>query len=196
MATQSEQEIDAYVRRLLWALQALPHDDRLNIASEIHGHLSERAGRGPSELERAMAGMGSPDALARSYVEEFELAGAINRASPVTLLLSVLNRAGRSGLAFFGSFAAVLLYLVSGAFALMAVMKLVEPDKVGAWQLGHGGFAFAILDRPPPTQTELLGYWIVPLSVMLATLCFLGGSKLLRLAGRRLLARQRAPRAA
>ena len=53
MATNDEQEIDAYVRRLLWALQTLPHDDRLNIAGEIHSHLSECARRGPKELDRA-----------------------------------------------------------------------------------------------------------------------------------------------
>ena len=100
MTQDSEQEIDAYVRRLLWALKTLPRDDRLNIAGEIHGHLSECAARSPSELDRAMAGMGSPDALAQSYVEEFELAGAVNRASPATLLLTILNHATRSVLAF------------------------------------------------------------------------------------------------
>jgi len=196
MTQDSEQEIDAYVRRLLWALQALPHDDRLNIASEIHSHLAERDARGPRELERALASMGPPDALARSYVEEFELAGAVNRASPARLMLAMLDRAGRSGLAFVGSFAALSLYLVAGAFLLMAVMKPITPDKVGAWRLGEGGFAFAIMDTPPPPQAELLGYWIIPLSAMLATLCFIAASKLLRWAGRRLLARGRAVPAA
>jgi len=188
--TETEQEIDAYVRRLLWALQALPHDDRLNIASEIHGHLAEYATRGADAFERALARMGSPDALARSYVEEFELAGAVNRASPVTLLLNILNRGTRSILAFIVGLVALSLYGVAAACALVAVAKFISPANVGAWKGEH--FAGAgIMDVPPAGAHELLGYWIVPVALVIALLCFLGAGKALRLVGRRLLARGR-----
>jgi hypothetical protein len=187
MTRESEQEIDFYVRRLLWALQALPHDDRLNIASEIHGHLAECAGRGPNEVDRALARMGSPDALAQSYVEEYELAGAVNRASPATLLLTILNRATRSALAFCGGMTALFLYLFAAGLALVAIGKLLVPQDVGAWRDGRTVSA-GILTQPPHSA-ELLGYWIIPISVILGALCFVGAGKLLRLIGRRLLAR-------
>jgi uncharacterized membrane protein len=193
MTHEGEQEIDGYVRRLLWALQTLPHDDRLNIAGEIHSHLSECAGRGPRDLDRAIAGLGSPDALARSYVEEFELAGAVNSASPVTLLLTVLNRATRSVMAFLGGFAALTLYLLAVGCAMVAVGKFIVPGKVGAWISDHSLTA-GIVDTPPAGGHELLGYWIVPIAAAIAALCFVGAGKLLRLIGRRLLARVK-PRA-
>ncbi len=192
---ESEQEIDAYVRRLLWALQTLPHDDRLNIASEIHGHLSESAARGAGELDRAMARLGRPDALARSYVEEYELAGAVNRASPATLLLTVLNRATRSVLAFAGGLTALFLYFFAASFALVAVAKLIVPAEVGAWKIGDHVLSAGVMNTPPAGGRELLGYWIVPIAVLLGAICFVGASKLLRLVGRRLLARSTPRRA-
>jgi hypothetical protein len=186
---ENEQEIDAYIRRLLWALQALPHDDRLGIASEIHSHLSDCATRGDADLDRAMGKLGSPDALARSYVEEFELAGAVNRSAPATLLLNVLNRGTRSVLAFFGGLAALSLYFFAAAFALVAVGKLIVPADVGAW-VGPHVFSAGITDAPPPADAhEVLGYWIVPIAIVLGAISFVGAGKLLRLVGRRLLAR-------
>jgi len=187
MTRESEQDVDAYVRRLLWALQTLPHDDRLGIASEIHSHLSDCAARGDKELDRAMAKMGSPDALARSYVEEYELAGAINRAAPAALLYAILNRATRSLAAFVGGFAALTLYLIALGCGAVAIGKLVEPGYVGAWKNGHD-LSIGIASGPPAGQ-EMMGYGIVPAAALIGVVCFVVANKLLRLIGRRLLAR-------
>jgi len=187
MTKDSEQEIDAYVRRLLWALQALPHDDRLSIASEIHSHLSDCAARGEKELDKAMAKMGAADALARSYVEEYELAGAVNRASPAPLLLTVLNRATRSVAAFVGGFAALTLYLIALGCGAVAIGKLIEPGYVGAWKTGHD-LSIGIVTNPP-AGNEMMGYGIVPAAALVGAICFIAAHKLLRLIGRRLLAR-------
>jgi hypothetical protein len=184
----NEQEIDAYIRRLLWALQTLPHDDRLGIASEIHSHLSECAVRGDAELDRALGKLGPADALARSYVEDYELAGAVNRSAPTTLLLNILNRGTRSLLAFFGGLAALSLYLIAGSLALIAVAKPIVPGQVGAWKGAHI-FSMGITDAPPGDVKEVLGYWIIPIAIILGAISFVGAGKLLRLVGRRLLAR-------
>ena len=188
MTHDGEQEIDAYVRRLLWALQALPQDDRLNIAGEIHSHLSECAARGPRELDRAMAGMGSPDALARSYVEEFELAGAVNRASPVTLLLTILDRGTRNISALICGFTALTLYLLAIGSAAVAIGKFIIPANVGVWTTDRW-FGAGITFPAPTDAHEWLGYGIVPLAVAIGGICFVAAGKLLRWVGRRLLAR-------
>jgi hypothetical protein len=191
---ENEQDIDAYIRRLLWALQTLPHDDRLGIASEIHSHLSDCAARGAKDLDRAMGKLGSPDALARSYVEEYELAGAVNRAAPATLLLNILNRGTRSLLAFVGGLAALTLYMIAGSLALIAVAKPIVPDQVGAWKGAHV-FSMGITEAPPGDVHEVLGYWIIPIAIVLGAISFVGAGKLLRLVGRRLLARGKTGRA-
>jgi len=190
MTQDSETEIDAYVRRLLWALQALPHEDRLSIASEIHSHLSDVAARGEIALDKAIAKMGPADALARSYVEDYELSGAMNRAVPGPLLFSVLNRATRSVAAGVGGFVALTLYLVALGSGAVAIGKLVEPDYVGAWKNGHD-FSIGIVSATPAGQ-ETMGYAIIPAAVLVGGLCFLAANRLLRLIGRRLLAKGRA----
>lgn len=172
MAQDDERDIDQHVRRLLWSLQALPHDDRLGIGSEIHDHLTTSARRGAGALDQAMARLGAPAVLARSYVEDYELAGAVNRAAPAGLLMNLLGRGTRSLAAFGGGLAALFLYLFAASFALVAVAKLIVPAKVGAWHSAHA--ISAGITVPPAGTHELLGYWIVPIAIVLGALCFVG----------------------
>jgi uncharacterized membrane protein len=190
MMTDTATEIDAYVRRLLWSLQALPQDDRLALASEIHDHLTESAARGADQLDRVLARLGAPDRLARAYVEEYELAGAVNRSRPLALLLAVLDRATGSLAAFGAGLSALILYLFAFSFAAIAISKLIFPANVGMWRESARTISAGIVPVAP-ASVELLGYWIVPLAVLLGGLCFLGAGRLLRAIGRRLLARPR-----
>ena len=187
MTHDGNQQIETYVRRLTGALQPLPQQDRAAVASEIQSHLSDCAARGDEALERALDRMGLPELLARSYVEEYRLAGAVERGSPARLLLVILSVATRSLLSFVGGLAAIALYLIALAMVVVAGAKLAVPAKTGMWT-GPDFFGFGIMD-PPPTAQELLGYWIMPLCALLATACFLGANKLLRLVGRRILKR-------
>jgi hypothetical protein len=182
-------EIETYVRRLTGALQGLPLEERTAIASEIRSHLADCAARGEGELARAIDRMGVPELLGRSYVEEYRLAGALERGSPLRLLAIVLGLAARGLAGFFGGLGVLALYLVGAAFLLVAAAKLVEPAYVGMWTAPNY-FAFAILDAPPPTSArEMLGYWIVPLSAVLGAACLLGGTRLLHFIARRILKR-------
>ena len=183
-------EIETYVRRLAGALQPLPPEERTAIASEIRSHLADCAMRGEGALGRALDGMGVPELLARSYVEEYRLAGALDKGSPLRLLAIVLGLTARGLAGFFGGLGVLSLYLVGATFFLVAGAKFVEPANVGMW-IAPGYFSFAILDTPPPTWAhEVLGYWIVPLSVVLGTACLVGGTRLLHWVGRRILKRQ------
>jgi hypothetical protein len=183
-------EIEIYVRRLMCALQPLPAEDRAAIASEIRGHLADCAARGEGALPRALDGMGVPELLGRSYVEEYRLAGALEKGSPVRLLAIVLGLAMRGLGGFFGGLSVLALYLVGASFFLVAGAKLVEPANVGMW-IAPNYFSFAILDAGPPISAhEMLGYWIVPLSVLLGIGCLVGGTRLLHLIGRQILKRR------
>jgi len=180
-------EIETYVRRLTGALHPLPPEERSAIASEIRSHLSDCAARGEGALGRALEGMGVPELLGRSYVEEYRLAGALDKGSPLRLLAIVLGLAARGLAGFFGGLGVLSLYLIGATFFLLAGAKFVEPANVGMWT-APGYFAFAILDAPPPASAhEVLGYWIVPLSVVLGVACLLGGTRLLHWIGRRIL---------
>jgi hypothetical protein len=116
--------------------------------------------------------------------------GALQFVSPLRLLAIVLALTARGLAGFFGGLSVLALYLVGAAFLLVAGAKLVEPGNVGMWTAPNY-FSFAMLDAQPPRQAhEILGYWIVPLSVLLGTGCLLGGKRLLHLIGRRILKRR------
>ena len=182
-------EIEAYVRRLTGALQPLPAEERSAVANEIRSHLADCAARGEGSLARAVDAMGVPELLGRSYVEEYRLAGALEKGSPLRLLAIVLGLTARGLAGFVGALVVLKLYLIGATCFLVAGTKLIEPDHVGIW-IAPNYFALTINGPPPPAPVpELLGYWIVPLSVMLGVACLLGGTRLLYFVGRRILKR-------
>ena len=133
--------------------------------------------------------LGAPDVLGRSYVEEYRLAGALKKGSPLRLLAIVLGLGARGVAGFLGGLVVLKLYLIGVTCFVIAGNKLVEPAHVGMW-IAPNYFALAISGPPPPGHVpELLGYWIIPLSLVLGAACLFGGTRLLRFIGRRILKR-------
>lgn len=191
MAHEADRTIDDYIRRLLWSLQSLEHDDRRGIAGEIRSHLTDCAECGEAALAAALAGLGTPHGLARRYIEEYELAGAVGRAAPGRLMVAMLGRASQSLVAMAAVFGTMTLYLFGLVLAGMAILKPFAPDQVGAWH-GARGWQIGIAAQPPGGGVELAGYWIIPLSIALALGCYLAGTRVLRAGGGQLLRRQAA----
>ena len=185
--TEPMTDADAYVRKLLWALQSLPHEDRLNIAAEIHSHLTESALAGPLAAASAREKLGAPHELARRFVEEYELAGALNRAAPGSLLMAILNRGSRSVAALATGFGAALSYIFALAFLVIAVAKPIAPANIGWWRTHDGSMMAGLIATPPLGAADLLGLWIIPLALAAATLCYLLGTQVLRRIARRFL---------
>lgn len=175
-----------YVRRLQRALSPLPKEDRLAIVAEIESHIADCTGAGKTPLFEVLEGLGSPEELAATYVEQYRLTDALSGSKHISLFFIVLERATRSILALTTGLAAALFYVFALAFAAVAVLKPILPGNVGFW-FGPGVFDFGAIDKPPAGVHELLGYWIVPVGVVLAVLCYLGGARLMRFTGKRLL---------
>ena len=186
MTREHSTEALEFLAELSAALRALPQADRAEIVREIESHLSERAKAG--DLDAALAALGRPQAFARNYLEDRALTQALTRPNPTTLLFAVLNRSGRSALAGIVGFAACMLYLFSGSFALLVVLKQVTPANVGWWD-APGHLMFGAIYGTHPAGRELLGYWIVPIAAGAAVCCYLGATKLLKMVGRILVAR-------
>ncbi|PZO88173.1 MAG: hypothetical protein DI623_13175 [Sphingomonas sanxanigenens] len=182
-------EIDGYVRKLLWGLQSIELEDRLAISGEIHSHLTDCAAKGPDPLIAAIGRLGTPHQLARRYVEEYELAGAIGRAAPMSLLIHMASRATRNMAALGAVFAVLVLYLLSAALGIIALAKPISPHNVGAWY-GSYGLEAGLLLSPPTGGHELLGIWIVPIAVALSLAAYLAGTRLLRDVGNNLLGKR------
>jgi hypothetical protein len=181
-----EQRIADYVRRLGWSLQRLDPAERNALIQEIRSHLTDSASGDTGSLDRAFAGFGTPYALGRRFVEEYELAGAVSGSGPGRLLVALLGRSRRRVVTTAAVFAAILCYVFAATFAVLAMAKPFVPGHVGAWR--HDGDFAAGLVAMPPAGPELLGWWVVPIALALAIGSYLLGTGVLRLTGRRLLA--------
>jgi len=182
-----------YLDRLQRALRPLPAAERDAVAAEIHSHIAERSAVPEASVAVILSALGEPEALARAYLQDHEMAAALHRASPGRLLASVLGRATRSVTALAVGLTAVILYALGLSFALVAIMKPIAPANVGLWR-GPGRFSMGFLASPGPSTSELLGLWIVPLGVIAAVICYLAATALIKRGGRILLSRSTARR--
>ena len=183
------EDADAYLTQLERELQPMPVEERAKILQEIGSHLAERAEVGPQMLHATIAQLGTPRALARSFLDDRALAGALAKGASPRILWVILRRAWRGLAAGVVGTVSVLLYLFAFAFLIVAVMKPVMPSSVGMWLDPNGGVSnFGVVGPPPHSGAELLGWWIIPISLAVAVVLWLmagwvvkrGGQFLLR----------------
>lgn len=123
--------------------------------------------------------------MAGQFTLSFELAESVHRSNPLRLLLVVLAAATVDLWALAGATVAFFLYILSAAWALIALVKPVLPCRTGAWVTPGGDLNMGIILEPQ--GQEILGYWIIPIAAGLAVACFLLANMLLRVSGRRLM---------
>lgn len=173
----------AYLARLKRALRFLPEDDRNAIVAEIESHIADRATVGGNSIFDTLEHLGTPEALAESYSEQYRLEGALARSAYGTVLIEILERATRSLLALVIGVGACLIYGLALSFAAIAVLKPVWPGHVGLW-VGSSTFSLGIIDNPPAGITEALGYWVIPVCAAGAILSYMVARKVLRIGGK------------
>lgn len=172
--------IDAYIGRFQTALRGSPmaQEEQARLALEIRGHLSEVAERSDDLLERSMAAMGKPEAFAKGFLAEFELAQAVRFGTTRRVLIALVRVSVRSLAAFVTAMGAFIAYGMGVAFVAVAVLKPFFPRHTGLWLhplkfgLEFGG--------PVHTDQELLGLWFIPVAVLLAAACFVVGTAVVR----------------
>jgi len=163
-------DAEDWLRRFKWALATMPASERDDIVAETRAHVAERLAQGQAALE-VLAGFGEPDAYARHFIDEMELARVMGSQGSGAMLNAVLRRAHRSSVAA----GALLLVLAMAAVAFPIVMtainKLFDPVHAGLWR-GPNEFFIGIIDQPENAQ-ELLGVWIYPLAGLCLALIWL-----------------------
>lgn len=178
--------IEAYLQSLRSGLKALPEAEVADILSELRGHLLEQADIWGEA--GAVAAMGPPDELARLYLAE-RIAGRAERArSPFPLLKATAELAGLGLGALRSLLASSTGYALGLALIFLALLKPVVPDRIGVWRIDDriGRAPFSYHPVPPSVGQEILGWWFVPIALVL-------GGLLLFLAWRHSLAAVRRP---
>jgi uncharacterized membrane protein len=179
--------VEAWLRRLHWALQPMPSPARDEILAETRAHLTERleGGADPFEL---LESFGPPDAYARHFLDEMELAHALGEQKSADLLAVIGRRVHRSLIAAFAF--AVVVALAGLSLAALATLfyEITDPVHSGLWR-GSNQFFIGVIDDPGSAR-DLLGPLIWPAAIAVIALSWVLGRTVL-LAAARCLARTR-----
>jgi hypothetical protein len=170
--------LEGYLSELRARLRLLPGAEVSEILEELRGHVRDSVGRSGEPTENEVAAvlkrLGSPAELASLYQTESLLARAGRSRSPWLLLRSVGRWATVSAAGVFALFGLIVGYVVAGSFFCAAMVKPFAPARVGLFRLGEDEISLHLgLSAPPPAHgQELLGWWIVPLGLLLGAAAF------------------------
>jgi hypothetical protein len=173
-ASQARRQIDRYLERLRSSLRSLPPGEIDDIVREIQSHLidsAEQAGQlEPQRLASAMARLGEPAALASAYLMDNLALRAQATRSPILLLRLVSLWATRSLEGVVALIAAFLGYGVALIALGCALFKPFMPERIGLWvrQAAPDDVTYQLgrVSSPPTDARELLGWYIIPLGLI------------------------------
>jgi hypothetical protein len=188
----TDQDPDDYLRRLERGLKGLPRSERSRIVKEIRSHID---GRGAE----AMAGLGDPITLARSFAEDYHAAREATFGEEASGLAGGIRRSLRVSFGMTVFAGAVLvsagLYFIGVAGGAFAIGKYLFPRNIGCWSTkarGPGGEMSCYFSSTPPVipaGASDPGAWIAPLAALIAVIAFVIATFLLVSAARRFLVR-------
>lgn len=180
--------VQSYLKRLRWALSHLPAEDREEIVTETRAHFSERMAQGTG-FETVAASFGDPEAYARRFLENYEISVALSSGSTPRMMGAALKAIGRGVGSFFAVLGLVTLYLTALVFVVIAVLKPLMPEHTGLW-VGDGLFLMGVVSEKTvagmgmageyANAREVLGYWIIPLSLVAGAVVYLLSNTMLR----------------
>ena len=151
-----------FLQRLERKLVGLSPADREEIIAELRGHIEEQRVRSGDDGSEAIAALGSPDLLGQALREA-------RRPQLAHRLIAHSIAAARRLAAGARVSLAGLLYVTASAFMAVAVAKPIMPAHVGLWTASHQ-VVFGIVSAPGAPSTERLGFWLMPLAMLVATM--------------------------
>lgn len=174
LSAEARGSADSYLAALRKQLRDLMEEDTNDIVEEIRAHILDKTtGAEPEEVEQTLAALGTPAVLAARYRTEELMKRAEAHRSGAQKTLVVLQRTGAAvcGLAAFA--VSVVGYFVGALLVVLGVLKAVYPHGTGLW-VGHYpdgtssvSFSGGSGNVPPANAHDLLGWWLVPLGLVL-----------------------------
>lgn len=173
--------IDGFLKEVRFGLRGIPPGTASEIIEELRTHIIERMGESGPQTEEAIAAvlgrLGRPQELAASYVAENIVTRAQLSFSPWLVLRGIVRWAGISLAGCWVLMVSLIGYALAGCLAVSALMKPLAPSRVGLWHLNGDPDNFSLIlglsGGPAPEGIELLGWWIVPLGLLIGVGLFL-----------------------
>ncbi len=187
--TTTEEQTNDYLARLRAALTGMTLAEREDIVEEIRMHIRERSDDPQTSVEAILAGLGPADELAQQYRTGLLVQKARHSISPVVILRATLRWATTGVEGFLVFIIALWGYGMGGAFILLALLKPFFPKYTGLW-VGPNEFNFsfrmgATMTNPASPVHELLGWWLIPVCLVIGALSLAGTTKLIQFLLRR-----------
>jgi hypothetical protein len=181
IAGDFQERVDSYLEKLRKGLAGVSREDAREIVDELRSHILEKAAPGgdntPAAVEAALAALGSPEGLAAQYMADDLLSRATKNRSPVLFLRGLLRWASLSFAGVWVLLGGLLGYFLGASFVLCAILKTMHPHTVGLWVLPGETDAYSLrlgFGNAPAGAREVLGWWIVPLGLLVGGgLCLL-----------------------
>ncbi|MGC8520076.1 MAG: HAAS signaling domain-containing protein, partial [Steroidobacteraceae bacterium] len=174
--------IEAYLARLRSALGRIPPQEADDNLREIHGHIVERAeaarGAEADAIERILEEMGRPEDIGSLYRTEALVARAQATFSPFLIVRATVRWATKTALGFIALMLGIIGYGLGLALIGCAVLKPFFPNYIGLWVNQHG--AQLATYRFPGQGPDLLGWWVIPIYLVLGAIAVVGTTLSLR----------------
>jgi uncharacterized membrane protein len=187
--TTTDKPMNDYLARLRTALTGMTLAEREDIVEEIRMHIRERCGDPQASVEDILAGLGPADEQAQQYRTGLLVQKARHSISPLLILRATLRWATTGIEGFLVFLIAVWGYGMGVGFVLLALLKPFFPKHTGLW-VGPGEFNFsfrmgATMTNPASPVHELLGWWLIPVCLVIGGLSLAGTTKLIQFLLRR-----------
>ncbi|HZQ70081.1 MAG TPA: DUF1700 domain-containing protein [Terriglobales bacterium] len=169
MTDDAQRKIDDYLAKLRRSLRGLKEEDVHEVIAELRSHIVDKARE--QNLDAVLADLGAPEELAAQYAAESLFTRAEVSRTPWSILKSLFRWASLSVAGFFVLMGSLLGYFSGVVLILCGYLKLVHPQTAGVWTArdANGDLQISVrlgFGSPPPGAHEILGWWIVPLGIL------------------------------
>ncbi len=167
-------------------LRQVPKDQKDEIILELQGHvlesiMNDNSESGPDRIMNALDKLGDPEDFLRPIVADKLLSDGTRTFRPLTLFYGLYYNMFASARRFLISLVFAAGYLLLFIFLSASVAKLFIPE-FGLYIHETGGFSLGLMSEEARlVSQEVLGFWLVPVGILLSVILYVILTKLLGL---------------
>lgn len=175
------QQMDHYLKRFAEHLRSFSDGEREEILGEIGAHIRDSSEQHNGDVAAVLNRLGNPEALAEQYRDSILMNKASRSNSPLVLLRAALRFATKGVVGVFVFVCGTLGYALGAGLVLVGLIKPLAPTHTGLWmQNGVPVSSGVLVVVPPPPAHEVLGWWIIPITLILGAMTLLITTVLIR----------------
>ena len=172
---------DNYFKSVRKVLRPIPEVDKQEVLMEFNSHIYEhiQSNKSKSELEvlkDAITSLGIPAEVLKPLVADKLMEKATMTFNPLHVFKALMSNLG-NGIFYIIFF---FFYLFLGSFVFLIFAKIFNPNNVGMF-FKEGKFVVLGMTENKVNYHEVLGYWFIPVMMLLIVVLYLFLTFLLKL---------------